>query len=106
MDAAYFIKPGERDDVMCISVPAWVHAVFPTAITEFHGDKYAFASEWLARECSNSRMLFVPYMISLPEHMSDLRTSLGIPQDATVIGSSGGAIALTLDFLKPEYCVL
>jgi hypothetical protein len=106
IDAAYFIKPGERDDVMCTSAPAWVHAVFPTAIAEFHRDKYAFVLEWLARECSNSQIPFVPHMISLPEQMSDLRTSLGIPQDATVIGSSGGAIALTLDFLKPKYSVL
>jgi len=103
---AYFIKSGEHDHVMFTIAPAWVHTVFLTAITEFHVDKYAFISEWLTRECSNSRMLFVPHMISLPEHMSDLRTSLGIPQDVTVIGSYSGAIALTLDLLKPKYCIL
>lgn len=102
VDAAYFIKPGERDDVKCTSAPSWVHAVFPTAITEFHGDKYAFVSEWLARECSNSRIPFVPHMISLPEHTNDLRTSLGIPPDATVIGSYGGADSFNLRFAQAE----
>jgi hypothetical protein len=102
IDATYFIKSGERDDVICTSAPSWIHAVFPTSITEFHGDKYAFVSEWLARECSNSRIPFVPHMISLPEHTSDLRASLGIPQDATVIGSYGGADSFNLGFAQAE----
>lgn len=102
LDATYFIKPGERDDISCSSSPSWVHAVFPTPITEFHGDKYAFVSEWLARECSNSRMPFVPHMITLPEHTNDLRASLGIPQDATVIGSYGGSDSFNLRFAQTE----
>ena len=47
IDLTYFIKSGERDDAICESSPALIHAVFPTKPEEFHGDKYAFVSEWL-----------------------------------------------------------
>lgn len=102
IDATYFIKPGERDDIECSSSPAWIHAVFPTKEAEFHGDKYAFVSEWLAKECSNARLPFVPHMIALPEHARDLRASLNIPQTATVIGSYGGADSFNLGFAQAE----
>lgn len=102
IDLTYFIKPGERDDIICSSSPSLIHAVFPTAINEFHGDKYAFVSEWLARECSNSQIPFVPHMIALPDRDDDLRSSLNIPKNATVIGSYGGSDSFNLTFAQNE----
>jgi len=50
LDLMYFIKSGERDGDIITDVPCAIHAVFPTKPEEFHGDKLAFVSEWLAKE--------------------------------------------------------
>jgi hypothetical protein len=100
IDLAYFIKSGERDDAICSSAPSLIHAVFPTHPGEFHGDKYAFVSEWLSKEYSNKKIPFVPHMIQLPDHTDDLRSHLAIPGSATVIGSYGGADSFNLTFAQ------
>ena len=100
IDLTYFIKSGERDDAICESSPTLIHAVFPTKPEEFHGDKYAFVSQWLAKEYSNNQIPFVPHMIELPEVDGNLRTELGIPETATVLGWYGGSDSFNLGFVK------
>lgn len=102
IDLTYFIKSGERDDAICESSPSLIHAVFPTKPEEFHGDKYAFVSEWLSKEYANSQIPFVPHMIELPHHEGDLRSDLNIPKTATVIGWYGGSDSFNLEFVKKE----
>lgn len=102
VDLTYFIKSGERDDAICESSPALIHAVFPTKPEEFHGDKYAFVSQWLSKEYSNNKIPFVPHMIELPENDENLRAKLGIPENATVLGWYGGSDSFNLDFVKKE----
>jgi len=102
IDLTYFIKSGERDDAICESSPALIHAVFPTKPEEFHGDKYAFVSEWLSKEYSNQKIPFVPHMIELPHQEGNLRTELNIPESATVLGWYGGSDSFNLDFVKQE----
>ena len=100
IDLTYFIKSGERDDAICESSPALIHAVFPTKPEEFHGDKYAFVSQWLSKEYSNNKIPFVPHMIELPDHDGNLRSELGIPDSATVLGWYGGSDSFNLEFVK------
>ncbi|MBU3546656.1 hypothetical protein [Polynucleobacter sp. MWH-Jannik1A5] len=100
IDLTYFIKSGERDDAISESSPSLIHAVFPTKPEEFHGDKYAFVSQWLSKEYSNNKIPFVPHMIELPEVAGNLRSSLGIPETATVLGWYGGSDSFNLDFVK------
>ena len=102
IDLTYFIKSGERDDAFCESSPTLIHAVFPTKPEEFHGDKYAFVSEWLSKEYSNQKIPFVPHMIELPHHEGNLRAELNIPESATVLGWYGGSDSFNLDFVKQE----
>lgn len=102
IDLTYFIKSGERDDAICESSPALIHAVFPTKVQEFHGDKYAFVSEWLSKECSNKKIPFVPHMIELPDHQGNLRSELNIPESSTVLGCYGGSDSFNLEFVKKE----
>lgn len=102
VDLTYFIKSGERDDAICESSPSLIHAVFPTKPEEFHGDKYAFVSQWLSKEYSNNKIPFVPHMIELPDNDGNLRAELGIPESATVIGWYGGSDSFNLDFVKKE----
>ncbi len=79
-----------------------MHAVFPTKPEEFHGDKYAFVSQWLAKEYSNNKIPFVPHMIELPNEEGDLRDQLGIPLSATVLGWYGGSDSFNLPFVREE----
>jgi ribosomal protein S24E len=102
VNLTYFIKSGERDDAICESSPSLIHAVFPTKPEEFHGDKYAFVSQWLSKEYSNNKIPFVPHMIELPEGNGNLRVELGIPESATVLGWYGGSDSFNLEFVKKE----
>ncbi|MBT8515470.1 hypothetical protein G6725_00925 [Polynucleobacter paneuropaeus] len=99
IDLLYFIKSGERDGDIISNVPCAVHAVFPTKPAEFHGDKLAFVSQWLAKEYSNHKIPFVPHMIDLPNVQEDLRVELNIPKHATVIASYGGSDSFNLPFV-------
>lgn len=99
LDLLYFIKSGERDGDIISSVPCAIHAVFPTKVKEFHGDKLAFVSEWLAKEYSNKKIPFVPHMINLPLLEGDLRDELNIPKGATVLACYGGHDSFNIEFV-------
>ncbi|BDT74649.1 hypothetical protein [Polynucleobacter sp. KF022] len=99
LDLLYFIKSGERDGDIIGNVPCAVHAVFPTKVEQFYGDKLAFVSQWLAKEYSNCKVPFVPHMIDLPEVRGDLRAELNIPKDAAVLASYGGGDSFNLPFV-------
>ena len=99
LDTLYFIKSGHRDGDLIANVPCAVHAVFPTKPEDFHGDRLAFVSQWLAKEYSNKKVPFVPHMIHLPEIAGDLRESLNIPKDATVLACYGGQDSFNLSFV-------
>jgi hypothetical protein len=96
----YFIKAGPRDGLQLAATSNLVHAVFPTAAKDFHGDRFAFVSEWLADECSNCRIPFVPHMVDLPDHERDLRAELNLPADAMVYGCYGGKDSFDIRFVR------
>jgi hypothetical protein len=96
----YFIKAGPRDGQELAATRNLVHAVFPTAAEDFHGDRFAFVSEWLAEECSNCRLPFVPHMVDLPDHPRDLRAELNLPADAMVYGCYGGRDSFDIGFVR------
>ena len=100
MDLLYMIKSGERDGDLISNVPCAIHAVFPTKACDFHGDKFAFVSKWLAKEYSNAKIPFVPHMIDLPNIEGDLRSELNIPKDATVLACYGGRDSFNLKFVR------
>jgi hypothetical protein len=99
IDLAYFIKSGDRDGSVLGEIPTAVHAVFPTKPSEFHGDKFAFVSEWLAKEYSNNKIPFVPHMITRSNIVGDLRDALSIPVRSTVLGCYGGSDSFNLAFV-------
>ena len=99
IDLAYFIKSGNRDGDLIETVPSAVHAVFPTKPTEFHGDRFAFVSQWLAKEYSNHAIPHVPHMITHLSAEGDLRSSLRIPVRSTVLGCYGGSDSFNIAFV-------
>lgn len=89
-DLLYAIKAGPMDGLLSNVVPTMVHAVFPTSVSQSHGASFAFISEWLSRHCSNGKVPCVPHMVELPSVQTDLRSELGIPSTALVLGCHGG----------------
>lgn len=89
-DLLYAIKAGRRDGLLSNVVPTMVHAVFPTSLTQLHGASFAFISDWLSRNCSNGKVPCVPHIVDLPNVQMDLRSDLGIPSSALVLGCHGG----------------
>jgi hypothetical protein len=86
-----------------LKIPRWIHAVFPSRITDIHGDRYACVSEWLAKESFNRRIPFVPHIVDQFDRNLDLmhwREQLGIPANAILIGSMGGKYSFDLQVAR------
>lgn len=100
VELTYFIKSGVRDGLLLLSTRNAIHAVFPTEEQEWHGDRFAFVSRWLSVECSNSKVPFVPHIVTLPPARGDLREELNIPARAMVYGCHGGRDSFDIMFVK------
>lgn len=94
----YAIKAGENDGVFVQGMHNAIHAVFKN--NDPHGDVYAYVSEWLSIEASGGKHPFVPHMIHLPNSDKNLRSELGIPREALVIGRYGGQTTFDIKFAK------
>jgi len=96
----YTIKNGWFDGVVSSRVKTAVHAIFPEA--DFHGDRYAYLSSWLARTMVGREEPWVPFMVDLPSAGKNLRQVLGIPPEAVVLGRHGGADSFDIRFAQKE----
>ena len=94
----YAIKSGQKDNVLSLQIPTMVHAVFPTNPLQIHGASYAYISDWLSRNCSQGKIPTVPHIVDLPNVNGTLRESLGIPENALVIGGFGGQHSFDIPF--------
>ena len=89
-DLLYTIKGGRKDNVVSRVVPTMVHAVFPSNPNQIHGASYAYISPWLSKNCSLETIPSVSHIVDMPTPTGDLRTELGIPRNALVVGGYGG----------------
>lgn len=101
-DLMYVLKAGKRDGLVSSFVPTMVHAVFATTVRQVHGASYVYVSEWLANLCSNGRVPWLPHMISIGDTNQDMRSEMGIPQDAMVFGCYGGRTSFDVDFVRTQ----
>jgi hypothetical protein len=102
VDFFYCVKNGFNDGVFSRTVPTGIHAIFRES--EFHGDVYAYISDWLSQVMAYGRAAVAPWMVRLAEESGDMRTEdreqwavagdqwseLKIPREATVFGRYGG----------------
>ena len=95
----YAIKFGLLDDLIFKNCKNLIHAVFFCHHGQYHGQVYAFVSEYMSLFKDN-KIPFVPHMINLPDIDEDLRQKLSIPRDAFVIGRYGGYDTFNIDFVK------
>lgn len=66
--------------------PTMVQCVFPNSLREAHGASYAYISDWLAQHCSGGALPYVPHIVTIDNTDENLRSELGIPEDALVFG--------------------
>jgi len=104
-DYVYNQKFGFNDENVVSTAKNLVHAVFPSY--QPHGDVYAYISKWLALglkegsiKCEftstpdpstiKENILYVPYMVYLPEIEGDFKEFFDIKKEELVIGWYGG----------------
>ncbi|MFA5403420.1 MAG: glycosyltransferase family 1 protein [Ignavibacteria bacterium] len=104
-DKIYIIKSGERNHQVSKYCDTLIHAVFPQHVSQQHGSRYAFVSEWLSKECSNYQIENVPHMINLYDVDENFRSEFGIRKDDYVFGRYGGYETFDIDFVKVEIAI-
>lgn len=97
-DAFFMIKSGNRDGVISNYCKNLIMAVSANINkNDIHGDKFFACSKWLGNKLGID---YVPHMINLPNIVTDLRSELNIPKEATVFGRTGGYETFDLKFVK------
>lgn len=100
IDSVYMQKHGKRDGREIPGVTTIVHTVFPNSLSQLHGDRFAFISNWLSRLCSAGSLPVVPLIVELPTTSNNLRASLKISDEAIVYGCYGGENSFDIDWVK------
>jgi len=99
IDALYIQKCGLKTDGRFIdSLPTFIHVVGVN--NDPHGTVYAYVSKWLSEKCSQGSHPYVSYIIRLPETTENFRTKLKIPDDAIVLGRTGGPYSWNIPFVN------
>ncbi|MBX7138571.1 MAG: hypothetical protein K1X83_11375 [Oligoflexia bacterium] len=98
VDLLYSIKPGWDDGIAAQRCPNAVHAM--NSFMEPHGECYAFVSEWQSQFMSRGRYPHVPHIVTRPSGRGCLRSELGIPTEALVIGRHGGDQTFDIPFVQ------
>ncbi len=99
LDYIYTQKGGERDQWKSKIIKTLVHCVYPQKLKELHGTKYAYISEWLSRKFSNSKIPFVPYIVTTSNLKTNLKKKLNIKNKQIVFGCHGGKSSFDLKFV-------
>ena len=87
-DLFFCIKNGFNDGVFSRRVSTGIQAIFRES--EYHGDVYAYISQWLSDVMTYGKAAVAPWMIRLDENQENLRTELGISPEVCVYGRYGG----------------
>ena len=87
-DLFFCIKNGFNDGVFSRKVSTGIQAIFRES--EFHGDVYAYISQWLSDVMTYGKGVVAPWMIRLDENQANLRMELGISPEVCVYGRYGG----------------
>lgn len=99
IDIFYAQKSGENDGVYSTNVKSIAHCVFN--MSSPHADVYSSISEYLTLKNKNN-FSFVNYIVAdkCKQNNKNLRSLLGIPKNAFVLGRHGGFETFSIDFVK------
>lgn len=125
-DFFYCVKNGFYDGIFSRRVPTGIHAIFRES--EFHGDVFAYISDWLSRVMAYGRAAVAPWMVRLAKEDGNFRaeqedrradagnqmpdtggrrpevgdpwSELKIPREATVFGRHGGEDSFDIPWVQ------
>ena len=99
-DYVYTQKGGEKDDWTLPNIKILVHCIYPQKLSEIHGYRYAYISNWLEKEFSNKKVKNVPYIVELKQTKNNLKKKLKISKGKKVFGCHGGSSSFDIQFVK------
>ena len=104
INAVYNIKSGEPCGFASKEAKMLIHSVFPQPLYNVHGDRFAFVSKWLSKQCSGGKIPYVNHMVNVPKidikpSRKEIRQKLNIPDNAFVYGRIGGFKDFDLPFV-------
>ena len=85
-DYIYTQKGGKKDSWKLNNFKLLVHSIYPQTLSEIHGYRYVFCSEWLEKEFSNYKIKNVPYIVELDKTKKNLKKELKISKDKIIFG--------------------
>lgn len=100
IDFIYVQKGGEKDNWESKKIKTLIHVLYPQKLSQRHGYKYAFISEWLSKSFSNYKIPFVPYITTLKNSTKDLKKKYKIKKNFKVLGYHGGESSFDLKFAQ------
>ena len=96
----YTQKSGSKDNWISEKIKTLVHAVYPQKISQIHGHRYAYCSEWLSDNFSNKKIPVLPYITESKRVSSNLRKKLKIKKTDLVFGCHGGDSSFDMKFAQ------
>jgi len=97
-EVLYQTKPGPFNGFLVPGVKNCVHAQF--LCDEFHGDAFAYLSQWMSRVMTGREESFVPFYVPKFETSTNLRKKLGILSGERVFGRHGGWDTFNIPFAR------
>lgn len=98
-DYFFMIKGGKPDGVISKVCKNLINAISICSTSDMHGDVFAMGSDWLSK-ITNYQIPSVPYVVTLPDINDDMRSELGIPKEALVLGRNGGWETFDINWVK------
>ena len=100
LEYLYIQKGGKKDKWVSTNIKTIVHSAYPQRLKEFHGDKYAFVSEWCSSKFSQNKIPYVPYIVKIEKTKEHLKKKLKINKKQIVLGCHGGDSSFNLKFVQ------
>ena len=98
IDYIYTQKGGEKDGWVSNNIKTLIHCVYPQKLSEIHGHRYIYVSQWLSKNFTNNKVPFLQYMIETNNTKKNLRQKLKIKKKQIVFGCHGGESSFNLKF--------
>ena len=73
IDYIYVQKSGNKDHWVSNEIKTIVHGVYPQKISQVHGYRFAYISEWLSKNFSNNKIPFVPLITEVSKTKENLK---------------------------------
>ena len=96
----YTQKSGNKDEWISHNIKTLIHVVYPQKLSQLHGYKYAYISEWLSEKFSNKKIPFVPYMTETKKTNTNLKKKFKISKKSLVFGCHGGDSSFDMKFVQ------